>query len=378
MSAVKLQVQSLPRSSLARDPLSFGLETHGVQVHLDGIVFSLQRHGGVTVYFRELLKRIGNTTAQLSLSLETPAIQQLAPGDAPAVHLTERIARKLERYRDCRRLPGMERAIFHSTYYRRPEDRRMPTVVTVHDFAYERTVSGLRTWIHSAQKYAAIHHAKAIICVSEATRDDLLDLVKLRSDQQVHVVHNGVSPDFHPLAEPVAAAAGRPFVLFVGQRGRYKNFRLALQAMELLPELELHCVGGGPLQRAELAEASEATRVRVKHLGFVTDSQLNRHYNHALCLLYPSAYEGFGIPVVEAMRAGCPVVSIACKAVLEVGGPALTVAEASATGLAQAVRLASSGANRGPLRAAGIALSQAFSWDRHFEQTLAVYRSLAA
>jgi mannosyltransferase len=90
--------------------------------------------------------------------------------------------------------------------------------------------------------------------------------------------------------------------------------------MELLPDFELHCVGGGPLQPSELAGIPDSVIRRVRHVGFVDDETLNELYNQAVCLLYPSSYEGFGIPVVEAMRAGCPVVSVACKAVMEVGG----------------------------------------------------------
>jgi mannosyltransferase len=249
-------------------------------------------------------------------------------------------------------------------------------VVTVHDFAYERWVAGPRAWTHTLQKNAAIRHAQAIICVSEATRDDLLEFVPLRSDQRVHVVYNGVGEAFHPL-DNCADPTLRPFALFVGQRGRYKNFSLALKAMELMPDVELFCVGGGPLQQAEVATASHGARARVKHLGTVSDEALNRLYNQAQCLLYPSAYEGFGIPVLEAMRAGCPVVSVSCKAVLEIGGKALTVAAPSPEGLAAAV-LSTASAQRAVLRSQGLALSSRYSWDRHCAETLAVYRLLAA
>lgn len=88
-------------------------------------------------------------------------------------------------------------------------------------------------------------------------------------------------------------------------------------------------MGGGTLEPRRISTASN----RPYAIGcgtsvFVTDDDLNLAYNQALCLIYPSSYEGFGIPVVEAMRAGCPVVSIECKAVIEVGGDALERAEA--------------------------------------------------
>lgn len=343
-------------------------------IHLDGIIFSLQAHGGISVYFRELLSRLAAERVPGFLSLEEPLRASL--DDLPARMLQRRPARALERYRSCRAAHGERPDVFHSSYYRLGAQRDVPAVVTVHDFAYERCVGGLKSWVHSKQKFAAIRQAQAIICISESTRDDLLEFVGVRTDQSLQVVYNGVSERFHPLQG--YSPGKRPYALFVGQRGRYKNFRLALDALALLPELELWCVGGGALQEAELASAGASTRARVRHLGQVDDARLNLLYNQAQCLLYPSAYEGFGIPVLEAMRAGCPVVCIHCKAVLEVGGVALSIAhEASPAALATALR-ATAGPNRTALRARGLERAQAFSWDRHYQETLAIYRSLGA
>jgi mannosyltransferase len=224
---------------------------------------------------------------------------------------------------------------------------------------------------------SAIEQAQHIICISEATRQDLLEFVPMRSDQRVSVIHNGVSDVFR-LLDVRQEMGSRPYILFIGQRGGYKNFDLALRALSLLPELELHCVGGGPMRSEELAGIDLATQERVRHLGFVSDEQLNELYNDAFCLLYPSSYEGFGIPVLEAMRAGCPVVSIDSKAVVEVGGDALCVSKHASDpeALAQAVLYLDDNEVRQRLRVLGLARSQQFSWDQCFAQTLAVYRSL--
>jgi mannosyltransferase len=245
--------------------------------------------------------------------------------------------------------------------------------MTVHDFIYERFSRGPRRWVYTTQKYSAIRAAQAVICISESTRQDLLAHIDVRNEQSIHVIHNGVSEVFRPVS---LAPAPMLYALYIGLRGGYKNFALALRAMEWLPDVELHCVGGGPFQPGELAGIPDSVIRRVRHVGFVDDETLNVLYNQAVCLLYPSSYEGFGIPVVEAMRAGCPVVSVACKAVMEVGGDALTIAEGlDPRALADAV-LKTTSSDRTRLIERGLSVAQAYSWEKTHAKTLEVYRSL--
>lgn len=343
-----------------------------MNIHIDGIIFSLQRHGGITVYFRELLSYLELSGIQTTLTIDTPTLQQ-PPTLYEDVRVVSYPSRMLERYRDARGSPVG--AIFHSSYYRLPTNRSQPSVVTVHDFTYERFVQGPALWTHRRQKYAAIRQAQAIICISEATKDDLIEFVGVRPDQSVHVIHNGVSDIYRPLP----CIKYNPLdLLFVGDRRGYKNFRLLLEALVYLGDMRVQCVGGGDLRDEEFKGLPISVKTRVSHLGYVTDEKLNEHYNRVAALVYPSAYEGFGIPVVEAMRAGCPVVCIDSKAVVEVGGAALCVsADASdPAALAQAVLRLDDDVERQRLRALGLALSQQFSWDQCFAQTLAVYRSL--
>ncbi len=342
-------------------------------ISLDGIIFSLQVRGGVSEYFRQLLKKLEQESVPASVLLELPLKRQIG-GGSQVLSFTHRRARLLERYRPCRLPAG--RSVFHSSYYRLPARRDTPTVVTVHDFVYERYANGPRRWVHSRQKHAAIRAAQAVICVSESTRQDLIEFVGEIPGQEVHVIHNGVSGVFRPLSPTPAPA---PYLLYVGERRGYKNFGLLLEAMAFLPNLELHCVGGGAFRDAELAGAPASVRQRARHLGFVGDEMLNELYNRAFCLVYPSSYEGFGIPVVEAMCAGCPVVSIQCKAVMEAGGDALTVAsEAAPRALADAVQRLDDAAYRSRMVAAGLVVAGRYSWDQAHAETLGVYRSLGA
>lgn len=340
-------------------------------IALDGIVFSLQGQGGISVYFHTLLDHLALQNVQATLTLEGPT-RQVVSGGGAGISVIRRRARLLERYRTCRVSLGA--SVFHSSYYRLPDVGNLPSVVTVHDFIYERFSSGPRRWVHSWQKNAAMRAAQSIICVSESTRQDMLEYAGVKHGQSVHVIHNGVSDIFRPLTLPPSSI---PFVLYVGLRGGYKNFALALGAMAFLPDFELCCVGGGALLPKELAGVPDSISSRVRHVGLVDDETLNVLYNQTVCLVYPSSREGFGIPVVEAMRAGCPVVSVACKAVMEVGGDALTIAEElDPRALADAI-LKTVSSDRSKLIERGLAVAQAYSWEKTHARTLGVYRSLA-
>ncbi len=342
-------------------------------ITIDGIVFSLQRQGGISVYFRQLLNHLTSSEIPAYLTTEAPYLQNI-PAPSKYLSLIERKARVLERFRTARSL--VETSVFHSSYYRLPKSENTPTVVTVHDFIYERFRHGPQRWAHIWQKHASIRAAQAVICVSESTREDLLEWVGEIDGQSIHVIHNGVSNNFYPIETKRVV---NPFLLFVGERRGYKNFRVVLDALIYLPDMELHCVGGGSLQNIELEHVDDSVRKRVHHRGFVSDAELNILYNQAFCLVYPSSYEGFGIPVVEAMRAGCPVVCAPCKAVQEIGGTALTIAEKiESRTLADSVSMLELNEYRAQKIKQGLLQVEAYSWKNTHEKTLEVYRSLGA
>jgi len=288
---------------------------------IDGIIFSLQRQGGISVYYSELFRYLVASHISFEVDLKSPLLGK--PQDFGG-KLKYRLvpARPFERYRSVS-LPASTR-VFHSTFYRVPDRKTAKSVVTVHDFVYERYFRGPRKWLHARQKAEAIRRADSIICISKSTCDDLHEFVGVNPSQSVHVIYNGVGACFSQadVPEPV-----RPFLLFVGKRGGYKNFSLAARALAFLPDFELHCVGGEEFDPSELLGLDASVCNRIRYLGNITDAQLNTAYNQATCLLYLSKYEGFGIPIVEAMKAGCPVVSASCKAVIEVGDEALEIVE---------------------------------------------------
>lgn len=344
-----------------------------MQILIDGIIYSLQRHGGITVYFNEVLRRAASHGLACRTLLYEGAADHAAllPGS-----LELRTPRMGERYRHCPVPSGA--SLFHSSYYRLPH-RPMPTITTVHDFTYEHFIKGPRRWIHSWQKFEAIRKSQAIICISENTKADLLHFLPEISPERIHVIYNGVGEAYHPLELKSDDLKDRPFVLYVGARKGYKNFTLLVQALAATPELGLVCVGGGPLSADETELVDKHLQGRYRLHSGLSEQVLNELYNRAFCLVYPSAYEGFGIPVLEAMRAGCPVVAFKGSSIPEVAGDsALLLDKLGPDELIHALSELESHDRRAALRQKGLIRAQSFSWQRTFEQTLRVYESLSS
>lgn len=326
----------------------------GAKIYLDCIIYSIRSTGGITVYTDELIKELNNRRANFELVDQFPS----------------KLNKYLHRYTSCN-IDAAANDIFHSSYYRVPSVP-VKTVVTVHDFIYERYYSGIKKKIHSWQKFNAINKADALICVSNATKDDLLEYTGGNLRSKVYVIHNGVSEAYSYLDK---FDLSNRYVLFVGKRDGYKNFKLAVDVVSRIDGVNLISVGGGGLTAEEVAYISKKKCSRkVFNFPRVTEERLNELYNGAICLLYLSSYEGFGIPVIEAMKSGCPVINIPCKAVLEVAcGASLTAASYhDLDGLVELVYKCA-GSSRGDFIYRGLQIAERYSWSKTHAKTIEVY-----
>lgn len=219
--------------------------------------------------------------------------------------------------------------IFHATYY---DDyflhlkKRPPFVITVHDMIHE-LYPGL--WSNqeeiTAQKKKVIHQAAGIIAVSENTKKDLLRIYPSVDPNKVSVVHHGHS--LSTQTAPFPSINPSSYVLYVGLREHYKNFdRLLLSLQSVFkehPHLQLICAGGGAFNEKEVQEIHRLKLGnKVTYMSFSSDEHLCSLYKNATLFVYPSLYEGFGIPILEAFGAGCPVVLSRSSCFPEVAGEA--------------------------------------------------------
>lgn len=347
-----------------------------IAVTLDGIVFGLQTYGGISNYWGRLVGHM-DTLPYVNIHVVLPKRIRYAEYDASwhakSSSCVETVPTAVSRYLDV----GNDRVggVFHSSYFRVPSDRSSRYVVTVYDFIYERYRHGPARWVHTMQKLRSIRRADAVICISKATRDDVLRYAPDVDPSRLHVVHLGVDQSaFFP---EVTGAVGESenMVLYVGQRGGYKRFDLAIEAIRQCRELSLGIVGPA-LSRQEVLQLESRLHGRWHSFGAVSGSRLRTLYSTVFAFIFPSDYEGFGLPVLEAMACGCPVVAAFTASLPEVGGAAAVYAyeqraEAFAAALTQ---LRYSTSNRQAAIDAGLQHVKQFSWTRNFNETLAIYR----
>ncbi|WP_195375470.1 MULTISPECIES: glycosyltransferase family 1 protein [Parabacteroides] len=349
-------------------------------LYIDGIIFSLQKAGGISLVFAELLNRITEWKSHKCVLLEykqglTSNICRKTLFFPNRLDLDSRLL-FLKRYLDVH-IHSSERFIFHSSYYRICKNKHAINITTVHDFIYEYYVTGLPRYIHSWQKNRAIRKSKYIICISESTKRDLLKFLPDVDPKKIKVIYNGVSDDYYPL--PVSPREKiyfppRSYVLFVGSRAGYKNFNLAMEAVACTTLNVL--IVGTPLSSKEKHYLDKLFSEKRYHvISGIDNSLLNIYYNGAYCLLYPSAYEGFGLPVVEAQRAGCPVIAYNSSSISEIiGDTPLLLNDLSVNSITQALDTIKEPLLRSKVVEKGLCNAQRFSWDRMYEEVLQLYK----
>ncbi len=276
--------------------------------------------------------------------------------------------------------------ITHETYYahRKPLNRS-PTVITVYDMIHELFPDKLvLTDNTSALKRTAVDRADHVICISENTRSDLIRLFGT-PENKVSVVHLG----FEQFASREADNNGecgrteKPFLLYVGNRGGYKNFSGFLRAFasssRLRADFDIVSFGAGAFEEWERALIAKLglRAHQIRHVSG-SDSALGTLYDQARAFVYPSLYEGFGLPPLEAMAHRCPVVTSNTSSMPEVIGDAGEFFDPTSTDhIAQAIERVVYSENRTQeLVRFGLARLNHFSWQKCADQTVSIYQNL--
>lgn len=357
-----------------------------MRIVYDHRIFARQRHGGISRYFFEVASRLAHEhDVLISAPLYDNRYLRTSPALARGRYLdfgwgTGTVADFVGSIVGPMGLNDPE--ILHETFYSRTSPYRTPPgrrVATVHDMIDEMLYPDREI---VQKKKATIQRADLVLCVSNRTREDLLEAVKL-SDDRTKVVRLGYELRHHTNTASDNRVVPYHYLLHVGPRGEYKNFALTLRSLSisnlLRKSLGLVCFGGPDISRDEqaLIKAAGLDDERFLHLRG-DDDLLARCYRGAVALVIPSLYEGFGIPLLEAMSLDCPVASSNGGSLPEIAGDAAAFfdpndAEACAaaiekiafdTGAKEAL------INRGRQRV------REFGWEKCAQETSAAYRSL--
>lgn len=358
-----------------------------LNIWFDDRIFTIQQYGGISRYYSEMaagLLALGQRVrmdAPLHINRYIAGLSCHRGIGLPYFRGATRICQGYNGLFEASRMRAFAPDIVHETYFRSasPPSGRARRVLTVYDLIHERFDDPSMRDALSTARRAAVMRSDHIICISRHTQRDLMDMFGVE-ESRTSVIHLAAS--LQPLADP-ARPVEAPYILYVGPRDRYKNFQCLLRAYASLPDVmrdfNILCIGGGAFSAAELEGMLSLHIPQGRVIQMSGDDRvLTACYQHAAVFVYPSLYEGFGIPPLEAMQCGCPVICADSSSLPEVAGDAAMLFDPqSAQSLAASMlrMLSSTGVSRsfiekGRERAAG------FSWSRCAGRTLQLYREL--
>jgi glycosyltransferase involved in cell wall biosynthesis len=343
-------------------------------VIVDADVLGRQRTGDET-YIRQLLTGLSKLDAGLEIHAVTRDAALVPEGITPEVLPVGRYAARLA-WHLPRRLRSLRPGLAHFQYVIPPTYGGL-SVLTVHDISYDvrpELEDRAAGFVLRRLVPRSLNRAARILTGSEWTKADLVRRYQL-DPARVVVTPYGVDGTFSPHGPRPKRA---PYILFVGALRSRKDPVTALEALARLPsEMQLVMIGPprGEAERVQATISRLDLERRVEVLGHVSQAELTAYYRGAQCFVLPSLYEGFGLPVVEAMASGTPVVSTAVSAIPEVAeGAAILVPTRDPVALADGVLRAIGERDR--LVAAGLERAKRYSWSEMCRRTLEVYREL--
>jgi len=341
-------------------------------VAFDADVLGRQRTGDET-YVRNLLRELAPLASDAGIRLVAVTRRpDLVPAGVEALELRARSQELRMAWSLPRALRRVDATLCH-TQYALPLRPPCPCVVTVHDLSFEREPALMSRKDRTVFRLVvprAVLRAVRVLTVSERTKADLMELYGVPAGSIV-VTPNGVDPVFHRRLPDDSSSSNSllrgSYVLSVGAIQPRKN---QLAALEAATAVGLPLVVVGP--EKDPALAAELRRHGARLEGYVETDRLADLYRGAACLVQSSRYEGFGLPVLEAMASGTPVVAVPDPALREVARDAAVFVDVGglADGIRQAIR------ERDSFVAAGLERARAFTWRAAAERTLAVYREI--
>ena len=358
-----------------------------IRVLFDDQIFQLQKHGGISRYFSELIREFSKSpelgiepvltsTQTLNNHLLNDSGLTSLKKNTPLTALIRLLIQST--FRGSPNQPTVD--LVHHTFYLPGFFSKWPGVPKVSTL-HERFPAKNRLWNPHFSKRLYLENSDLVLSVSNSSAQEMSTLFRL--DRLVPVTYLGVGSQFQP-GLPRPSTLSEQYLLYVGNRGGYKDFETGLKAFasiaQTFPEVKLQLVGGGKLSRAEQKLVSRLGVAERVNQGEVKSEDLPSLYSNAVALVYTTHYEGFGLPLVEAMASGTPILCASTPINEEVCGKAGSFFEPGAhTHLAALMsEVLQVPANFTPKVKLGLEISKTFSWRRCAEETASAYKSLLA
>lgn len=362
-----------------------------MRVIFDNEIFLIQKYGGATRYFYELIKRLpgldtkvllymGKFINEYGLEKYKSDFEVFYGRKIRHIPKTKLISITLQKPLFERFAEKQKFDVFHQTYFADINlKKHSGHIITVHDFTHEK-LSGNFSKLDKTEvkKRKAIKKADGIICVSESTKNDLINMYDT-AGKKIKVIYHGNSLKHNVTEQPLMSF---PYILYVGDRRTYKNFGVMIELFKMNKELKKNfkavCCGGGRFTKAE------TERINASGLGnnFIQtearDKNIANLYYYASAFIYPSKYEGFGIPMIEAMYNGCPVIASDVSSLPEIGGEAaLYFNPESVEELNDKVNIVLNGSEiQVSMKTKGKEREKHFSWDTCAKETNEFYKEV--
>lgn len=369
-----------------------------MKILYDHSVFQFQRYGGISRYFYELLTRLsvkedvginlfqGFHVNEYDLSKHKLNFESYLGykwkykiPDAKYMSHIFAIPNKILFNTIYMRSDNYD--IYHPTYYMKglKQTGKIPIVITVYDMIHELYPNQLRdskTVIKAKKRSISI--ADAIIAISENTKKDLIEIYDM-PESKIEVVYlaNSLQSSNCQSIDDLTMKYGlkRPYILYVGDRSEYKNFEILLDAYlnHFSDRFDLVCFGGEKFKNDKLKTINSRIKKSIIQLNG-PDDLLASLYKNAFCFIFPSLYEGFGIPPLEAMSQGCPVIASTASSIPEVVGDAAILFDPySKDNLVSAIESLYDETKRNDIIKLGFNQEKKFGWDKVTDDTLTIY-----
>ena len=364
-----------------------------MRILYDGEIFALQTAGGINRYFHNLIGKLPASFVPILTTCRTGGSDFPAHPKLKVIYYKRygfrpgRLSYWLEKYYFRAASQFTKKDIIHPTYYslltRQPLEKvRLPVVLTVYDMIHELFPSQLDpAGIENEIKRRAVRSAQAIICISENTKKDLVERLAVDENKvTVTYLASEITADQSYGPDPVPS---RPYFLFVGSRSFHKNFKGLLDSFRNVVSMRRDmalCVVGLPFNKFEERMISALGLEKfIEHAGQVSDSHLAKLYRCSIAFAYPSLYEGFGLPLVEAMSCGTPVIASNCSSIPEVVGDAALLFNHETPDEMTDLMLTMAGSPsvRDSMIQKGLGRAGMFDWNKTISKTIDVYRQIS-